>query len=640
MRRSHKIDRRVPLLCWLLIAVGLVSLVNLFYSAWHLDWTYDEPSHLAWSSRLLETGETERASNFHYGSTTPVTLLNAVPFRFAQARNWDEPLPKFLARIPTIGWWLGLTVATFLFARHYAGEPAASLATMLVALDPNLAAHGCLVTVDVAYACMTLLCLWAFLKLYETPGYYRAAIAGITLGLAFCTKYTAFLLVPLCLIALAAGAWKLKSGVRAMLRGVGLTALIGVSAILCICAGYLFSDIGVPFSAINPDSNLMQKVLVVAPGLWLPLPKAFLSGFDIVRSLERTMTWNIVLLGNYYSSGIWYYFFVVWLVKTPLSMLVAETAGVGFGLARGALFQVFWSMFLLVSLVGFLAFFSFYFQTQVGLRYVLMCVPLGYLLAAPQLGRWAQSTAQGALFVGAVVALALLETGCYFGNPLSFTNLVVLPKKSAYRWIADSNVDWGQTYSRNWKILEENQVTDRFEPLHILPGVNVFRLNTIAGVWRDHERHRWVRENLEPKSHLNHTYLWYEVDEIAFDRFLNEERRSTLPDEPGMCRASHSMRSLAPEGSFHLSKGGGKMELVVGCLEVLERLDLEIIAERGDLTVGKSPTSGQCDGEHIEGKSRAWFRLEPGLYPLCAKSTGPFEGAWRVHHGSAGFYQF
>jgi hypothetical protein len=30
---------------------------------------------------------------------------------------------------------------------------------MLVALDPNLAAHGSLVTVDVAYACMTLLCL-------------------------------------------------------------------------------------------------------------------------------------------------------------------------------------------------------------------------------------------------------------------------------------------------------------------------------------------------------------------------------------------------------------------------------------------------------------------------------------------------
>jgi hypothetical protein len=139
---------------------------------------------------------------------------------------------------------------------------------------------------------------------------------------------------------------------------------------------------------------------------------------------------------------------------------------------------------------------------------------------------------------------------------------------------------------------------------------------------------------------LNHTYLWYEVDAIAFDRFLSEERRSTPPDDPGMCRTSLSMRPLAPEGSFRLSEGKGAMELVVGCLEVRERLDLEMIAERGGLIVGTSPTSGRCDGEYIEKKKRAWFRLEPGRYPLCAKSTGPFEGAWRVHHGSAGFCQF
>jgi 4-amino-4-deoxy-L-arabinose transferase-like glycosyltransferase len=620
------------------MAIGLVSLVHLFYSAWHQDWTYDEPNHLSWSVRLLETGDTERTSNVLYSSTTPVTLLNAVPFRFAQTHHWGDPLPKFLARIPTIGWWLGLVVATFLFARHYTGELAASIAAMLVALDPNLAAHGCLVTVDVAYACMTLLCLWAFVKLYETLGYWRAAVAGVALGFAFCTKYTAFLLVPLCLIALVAGAWKHKSGMRALLQGVGLTALIGVSAMLCICAGYLCSDLGVPFAAIHPTSSVMQKVLAVAPGLWVPLPKAFLTGFDLVMALERT-TWNVVLLGNYYPIGIWYYFVVVWLVKTPLAMLTAETAGVGSGLARGALFQAFWSIFLLVALVEFLAFFSFYFRTQVGLRYVLMCLPLGYLLAAPELGRWAQSSPQGPLLVGAVVTLALLETGYYVGNQLSFTNLVILPKKAAYRWIADSNVDWGQNYSRNWKILEVHQVTDRFEPLHILPGVNVFTLNALAGVdW--YEQHRWARANLEPKRHLNHTFLWYEVDDTTFDRFLHEARRSTPPDDPGRCPRLRTLHPLAPEGSFQLSEGTGDLELVVGCLEVRERLDLEIIAVRGELIVGTSPTSGQCDGEHIRGKQRAWFRLEPGRYPLCATSTGPCEGAWQVHHGSAGFSQF
>jgi hypothetical protein len=244
-----------------------------------------------------------------------------------------------------------------------------------------------------------------------------------------------------------------------------------------------------------------------------------------------------------------------------------------------------------------------------------------------------------------VVALTLLETGYYFGNQLSFTNLVILPKKSAYRWIADSNVDWGQNYIPNLQILVAHHVIDsmdsrRLEPLHILPGVNVFTLNTLAGVSLNYKQHRWVREHLEPKSHLNHTYLWYEVDEGTFERFLQEERRRTPPADPGICRPSLSMRPLALEGSFQLSKDKGEVELAAVCLEVRERLDLEIIAEQGDIIVGQSPASGQCDGEHIKQKKRAWFRLEPGRYPLCARSTGPFEGAWRIHHGSAGFHQF
>jgi hypothetical protein len=111
-------------------------------------------------------------------------------------------------------------------------------------------------------------------------------------------------------------------------------------------------------------------------------------------------------------------------------------------------------------------------------------------------------------------------------------------------------------------------------------------LNTIAGVWENYGQHRWVRENLEPKRHLNHTYLWYEVDEAVFDRFLHEERRSAPPNDHGTCRAPLSMRALAPEGSFRLPEGREDMEPAVRCLEVWERLDLEITAERGDLIVG------------------------------------------------------
>jgi hypothetical protein len=107
-----------------------------------------------------------------------------------------------------------------------------------------------------------------------------------------------------------------------------------------------------------------------------------------------------------------------------------------------------------------------------------------------------------------------------------------------------------------------------------------------------------------------------------------------------VCRASLRMRPLAPAGSFRFSESMGEGTPVVGCLEVWERLDLEVVAERGELIVGHSLGSGRCDGEHLDGTTRAWFRLEAGLYPVCAKGMGPAEGTWRVHRGRAAFSQF
>lgn len=49
----------------------------------------------------------------------------------------------------------------------------------------------------------------------------------------------------------------------------------------------------------------------------------------------------------------------------------------------------------------------------------------------------------GARAAGRAAAVSLLEGLAYAGNPLAFTNAAVQPKRTVFRWIADSNVDWG-----------------------------------------------------------------------------------------------------------------------------------------------------------------------------------------------------
>src|SRR6185295_4629667 len=127
-------------------------------------------------------------------------------------------------------------------------------------------------------------------------------------------------------------------------------------------------------------------------------------------------------------------------------------------------------------------------------------------------------------------ALGLAENALFLGNPLAFTNAAVWPKREVFRLIADSNVDWGQNREKVVGWLDAAGIPqERLDPLHALPGTNVFSLNAVAGTF-DFGQHRWLREHASPRAHLGHTYLVFEVDEALYARFLDETRH--LPAVP------------------------------------------------------------------------------------------------------------
>jgi hypothetical protein len=84
----------------------------------------------------------------------------------------------------------------------------------------------------------------------------------------------------------------------------------------------------------------------------------------------------VVLLDRWYPRGVWYYFLVVWLLKEPVLLLAAQVYGLGRTAATRALWTDPTLAFLAASLGLNLAYFSFFFATQVGFRFVLMCLPI------------------------------------------------------------------------------------------------------------------------------------------------------------------------------------------------------------------------------------------------------------------------
>src|SRR5688500_12987259 len=155
-----------------LAAVGL-ALAGAAWAAWAQGWTYDEPVHLGWAERMLDTGVTERASLRRYDSRTPGPLPNVLLRRAAEAAGvrGDRAL-RFAARLPSVAWTALLFAAVFALARPAFGAPAAFLAVGATALDPNVIAHGSLATVDAAYAATvaaTLACAAAWGRAPTAP---------------------------------------------------------------------------------------------------------------------------------------------------------------------------------------------------------------------------------------------------------------------------------------------------------------------------------------------------------------------------------------------------------------------------------------------------------------------------------------
>ncbi len=623
---------------WRRITLAVVgfAFANGLYSAWHQGWTYDEPFHLEWTERLLTSRNAQR-DIAHYNSKTPVMLPNVLADLAARRAQASEPERRFASRLPSLVWLAALLATVFALGRRLFGEPAAYLATTAAALDSNLVAHGSLATVDVAYALGTLLTVAAAAAFGARPSPGLAAALGLALGFALTVKFSAILLLPTLLLLPLLARPARRDWPRWLVGGL----LVAAVAALFVCAAYLFLDVATPLGSRHWLSHPMRRLASALPWLRLPLPVAFLTGYDVSLAAERG-DWNVVILSRWYPQGVWFYFAVLWLLKTPLLVLLAETWGLARA-ARGRLGDgALGAKLLLATLLVHLGYFSLIFRTQVGFRFVLMCVPIAYLLAAAGLAQLATGR-RAAVAVVAVVALASVENGMYFGNPLSFTNAAVWPKKQAFRLIADSNLDWGQHDAQMEAWSHRPGVRTHFNPLHLLPGHNTFSVNEVAGV-SEFERHRFLRENADPVGHIDHTHVWFEVDDALFDRFMNEQRRLAPRAGDATCPATLSYEPLSAASPVHLFLEGiasGSRTWLV-CVVTAGGADLGLRASRGRTVLAPHADGKACEGEFVEEGQEAWYRLSPGRHALCvAEAPGrdgaphPFDGSWVVRSGDA-----
>ncbi len=492
----------------------------------HLSLTYDEPQHFRYGE-LIYNGISDRFDD----SKMPVSVLNVIPAKLAErylsglfTNSWQVISS---GRIATIFISLLLAILCFSWARSLYGRWAGLICFGLYVFEPNLIAHSELITTDIYAAAAITLSIFTFWKFLEKPSLRLAVIAGLALGLVQIAKYSGILLYPiyLLLVALRYGGWLLNrdrrtGGKRALpviLTLLKYGAVFLVTTLLVINIGFLFNRTGATVGDYKFRSGFFQSVQKSSPlisKIPLPLPYPYLDGLDFVMFRERTGHdyGNLYLLGQIHKgTGFPGYYIVASLLKVPIPILLLV------GISLWVWLRTFrWEqflkrdMYLVIPALVYSIYLNFFFNAQIGIRYLLVVFPISLIFCARIFQDLPRLSRRSRIFFGLAGVYLVVSVFSYFPNYLAYFNEIVLDRTQAYRYLADSNIDWGQNRAELELFLAQHP-DYVFQPTGPTAGTVVVGVNELVGVFGQPEDYQWLRDKFKPIGTFRNSYLIYSV---------------------------------------------------------------------------------------------------------------------------------
>ena len=527
---------------WRLIVGGALLAALLLIqstSLRHKELTTDEPLHYAYGYRVLH-GNPWRGSVLD-SSTMPFSGIHAMTSgnlaMLARAVNiplqnsWNGQVKR--GRYATIVLSLLLALYVIRWSYELYGRNGALLSLGLYVFDPNILAHSRLVTADLPAALMTTMALYHFWHFLKLGGQRRAFFSALTLGLSQLAKYSCIYLYPTflviaaiyCRFKVATKAAKpgRESGLNRNLRRccVAIVFFAAVS-IVTINLGFGFNGIGTPLSRYTLKDPIFKRLQAtpIVGNLPLPLPVPYVQGLDLVKFEERMgqAFGNIYMAGklrvNHHNGTLHgfpgYYFYAAFFKVAVAKLIIFLVALVGYFSRRDQPARMLRreEVFLLVPILVYWIYFNFFFNAQIGIRHVLPVFALatifcGRFLVAPE-SKLRRYTAV------ILVAWAAASALSYYPHFISYFNEFVPDRKLAYRYLADSNLDWrgNEWYLKEYMRRHPGVVVDPRKPQ---AGRIVVPVNALVGVNRSPEEYRWLREHFTPVDHIAYSFLVYDV---------------------------------------------------------------------------------------------------------------------------------
>jgi hypothetical protein len=379
------------------------------------------------------------------------------------ASNLDRPVVGY-ARSAFVLLSLVFALLLWRLARRLYGATAALVALVLFAFHPSLLAHGHLATTDLLSAFTFFLASWAMASWCQRPSGWAAVRVGLAFAASLATRLTGMLLLPAMALVLVPWLWSRRARWRDALLPLALVALAVVTiTFVALWAIYGFHYAPWPGTSclqpISPELGMAGRV-VARLAEWQALPEAYLESVRFQVEHNRGGHWAY-FMGEAGSGGWPTYYLVAYLIKNTPGFLIATLAILVFVARRlrtisaGAEWHWLAPAFVVFA-VASLA------RIQLGERYVLAIYPCLILLAAAAV-RPLLAWRHAAIAVGVALALHVIPTLLAArGGYLPYFNVIAGGPHDGHRWLADSNIDWGQDLPRLADWMKQHHV-DRIQ---------------------------------------------------------------------------------------------------------------------------------------------------------------------------------
>ena len=335
------------------------------------------------------------------------------------------------------------------------------------------------------------LAIYAFYRLLIIPSWRRVLAAGLTFGLAMASKFTAIILLPSYLvIAIALLIFK-RRGVESPFSSPFLERFLqqswwrifatsAATVLICMLLAYtvIVANYGFRAEPLVRDADeqakleaLLTKIpfaknaaaVEVASGLarTVPIPgRDYFTSFSLIMGVTPRIGTNAVgvgrekfLMGETSLNGFWYFPFAAFLFKTPVPLMVLFIAGL-FLIRKDDLALM---LFVLVPVA--LMWLGTLKKPDFAYRYVVlpslpfMMMGAGRVVSAKFTRKaLAQVVLAGLLLWNAGSALAI------YPHHLDYYNEIAGGPKNGYKYMLDSNLDWGQDLPELKRYMDAHQI--------------------------------------------------------------------------------------------------------------------------------------------------------------------------------------